>query len=82
MSQIAAHLQGRTDIDALHLISHGSQGTLYLGSTVLDSGNLASYTSQLANIGSALTNAGDILLYGCNVAQGTRGRHLSSSWRG
>lgn len=35
LDQILARLQGRADIDALHIISHGSQGTLYLGSTVL-----------------------------------------------
>ncbi len=74
LSQIAADLQGRTAIDALHIISHGSEGALYLGSTVLDSGNLSGYQSQLASIGSSLTQTGDILLYGCNVAQGNLGQ--------
>ena len=69
LSQMASHLYGRGGIDAIHVISHGSVGTLYLGSTVLAGGNLASYQSQLANIGSALSETGDILLYGCNVAQ-------------
>ena len=73
LAQIATALQGRSDIDALHIISHGSQGALYLGSTVLDSGNLSMHAAQLASIGSSLTQAGDILLYGCNVAQGEAG---------
>ena len=73
LSQMATYLYGRTGIDAIHVISHGSVGTLYLGSTVLDGGNLGSYQSQLASIGSALTETGDILLYGCNVAQGDLG---------
>ena len=30
--QMAAYLQGRTGIDAIHVICHGSQGALYLGS--------------------------------------------------
>ncbi len=51
LQQIATSLQGRVGIDAIHVISHGSQGTLYLGNTVLNSGNLAHYQSQLASIG-------------------------------
>jgi uncharacterized delta-60 repeat protein len=79
LAQIAAYLQGRTGIDAIHVISHGSQGALYLGSSVLDSDSLASYQSQLASIGGALTETGDILLYGCNVAQGDVGLQFVTS---
>ncbi len=79
LSQIATYLQGRSGIDALHIISHGSQGALQLGNTVLDSGNLGYYGSQLASIGSALTSTGDILLYGCNVAQGESGLQFITS---
>jgi hypothetical protein len=32
LAQMAAYLQGRSGIDAIHVISHGSQGALYLGS--------------------------------------------------
>jgi uncharacterized delta-60 repeat protein len=79
LGQMATALQGQTGIDAIHVISHGSQGALYLGSTALDSGNLAAYGSQLGNIGSALTQTGDILLYGCNVAQGDVGLQFINS---
>jgi hypothetical protein len=72
-------LQGRSGIDAIHIISHGSQGALYLGSTLLNSSNLADYQCQLASIGSALTETGDILLYGCNVAQGDVGLQFIGS---
>jgi uncharacterized delta-60 repeat protein len=79
LAQMAAYLQGRTGIDAIHVISHGRQGAVYLGSSVLDSGNLASYKSQLSSIGGALTESGDILLYGCNVAQGEAGLRFINS---
>jgi hypothetical protein len=59
LSQISDYLSGQTDIDALHIISHGSEGTLYLGNSVIDSGNLAAYQTQLANIGKSLTETGD-----------------------
>jgi uncharacterized delta-60 repeat protein len=79
LTQMAAWLKGRSGIDAIHVISHGSLGALVLGSTVLDGANLAAYGSQLADIGSALTLTGDILLYGCNVAQGNMGLQLITS---
>jgi uncharacterized delta-60 repeat protein len=79
LSQIAAYLQNRSGIDAIHVISHGSQGALYLGSTMVNSGNLSLYQSQLSTIGSALTERGDILLYGCNVARGDIGVQFNDS---
>lgn len=79
LDQMAGFLKGRSGLDAIHLVSHGSQGAIYLGSTVLNSGSLVSYQSQLATIGSSLTDAGDILLYGCNVAQGESGLQFINS---
>lgn len=73
LDQMAGSLKGRTGIDAIHVISHGSQGALYLGGTVLDSGNLDAYGLQLTSIGSTLSPTGDLLLYGCNVAHGDVG---------
>lgn len=71
---ILTQLQGRTNVDALHIISHGSEGALYLGNTVLNQENLSAYSLQLAGIHGSLTQAGGILLYGCNVAQGDAGQ--------
>jgi uncharacterized delta-60 repeat protein len=79
LRQMADDLKGRTGIDAIHVISHGSSGALYLGGTVLNSANLDAYGWQLASIGSALTPTGDILLYGCNVAQGDLGLQFITS---
>jgi Ca2+-binding RTX toxin-like protein len=72
--QIAAALEGVTDLNAIHVISHGSAGTLYLGRTVLTSENLSSYRSELGTIGATLSDSGDILLYGCEVASGITGQ--------
>ena len=79
LAQMAARLQGRSGIDAIHVISRGSQEALYLGSTVLDSGNLASYGVQLASIGGSLTDTEYILLYGCNMAKGDIGLQFITS---
>jgi Ca2+-binding RTX toxin-like protein len=74
ISQIAQILAGRTDLQSIQIVSHGSSGSLILGSTALDSSNLNQYSTQLTQIGSSLTATGDILLYGCDVAQGTIGQ--------
>ncbi|MBN2645391.1 MAG: DUF4347 domain-containing protein [Desulfuromonadaceae bacterium] len=75
LQAMAAYLQTvpPASVDAIHLLSHGSSGSLDLGSTSLSSATLAEHQDQLIAIGSSLTDAGDILLYGCNVAEGGSG---------
>ena len=79
--QIAAILQGRSGFDSIQILSHGSSGSLFLGSGVLNNDNLAGYSEALSQIGSALTATGDLLLYGCNVAQGEAGVRFINSLR-
>ncbi|WP_183941604.1 DUF4347 domain-containing protein, partial [Sphingorhabdus rigui] len=73
VEQISSLLAGYSDISTLHILSHGSEGALYLGNTSLTAGNLNEYASYLADIGSLLTHDADILLYGCDVAFGPEG---------
>ncbi|WP_178119528.1 Ig-like domain-containing protein [Pseudomonas sp. SCB32] len=82
VQQIADALAGRHDIDAIHIISHGDSGVLLLGNGPLFEGNLARYSTQLHDIGQALTADGDILLYGCDVGAGTAGRDFLSQLAG
>ncbi len=73
ISQIAELVANYSNLDAIHIISHGGAGNLLLGSSTLNNDNITDYASQLASIGNALSANGDILLYGCNVAQGDSG---------
>ena len=73
LSQMASYLQGRTDVGSIHVVSHGEAGTLYLGNDSLTNANLAEHQDQLAVIGKALNDNGDILLYGCDIGAGTGG---------
>ncbi len=68
-----AGAQGFEPLQSLHIISHGSTGSLLLGSSTLNTDNLNQYASQLAIIGKALSHNGELLVYGCNVAQGETG---------
>ena len=73
LSQMADILKDYSNLDAIHLFSHGSDGSLDLGSTSLNSYTLAENASVLSSIGASLSEDGDMLLYGCNVAQGQTG---------
>ena len=73
LAQMAAILAGRSGIDAIHLISHGAAGTVQLGTVTLDEATLLSRQTELATIGQSLSSDGDLLLYGCNVAEGQTG---------
>ena len=79
IAQIAEALAGVTDVDSIHIISHGSPGTLYLGSTVVTENDLGDYEHDLALIGDALAEQGDILLYGCSVGAGPAGESFIAS---
>jgi len=69
ISQISELLQGRKDIDVLHIISHGNSGEVLLGNASLTANNIDSYQGQLQSWGSSLSESADILIYGCKVGQ-------------
>ncbi|MDO9213528.1 MAG: Ig-like domain-containing protein, partial [Methylococcales bacterium] len=73
VDQLVELVANYSNLAAIHIISHGNAGSLLIGSSSLNNSNIANYTSELANIGNALSTNGDILLYACNVAQGDSG---------
>jgi hypothetical protein len=72
VEQISEVLANRTNIDSIHLVSHGGPGSLQLGKTRLSVDNLETYSQQLQQWRRALTIDADILIYGCNVAAASR----------
>lgn len=72
LAQIAAWAATQNGLDAIHILSHGADGVLNLGTRQLTSAALASADTQaqLAELGRALNADGDLLLYGCDVADG------------
>ncbi len=73
LTQIDEALAGRSQLGAVHLISVGTQGGVYLGSGWVDSTVVAQRADTLSRIGAALEPGGDLLLYGCNVAGSVAG---------
>ena len=74
IKQITNILAELTNIDSLQIISDGAEASLSIGSTVLNSANLNTYTSQLQQGGQSLSATADILLYASKVAQGVAGK--------
>ncbi|MBN4075522.1 DUF4347 domain-containing protein, partial [Gammaproteobacteria bacterium AH-315-E17] len=73
LDQIASYVEGRDDISSIHILSHGDTGEIRLGNTTIDSDTLTERADTFAKIGEALTEEGDILLYGCDIADGEAG---------
>ncbi|HSA85372.1 MAG TPA: DUF4347 domain-containing protein, partial [Nitrospira sp.] len=79
VEQIAESLVGRSGIDAIHLISHGSSGELQLGAGTLTAKSMAGeYADELATIREALSGQADILVYGCDFARGQDGEEAAT----
>ncbi|MCB1738055.1 MAG: DUF4347 domain-containing protein, partial [Gammaproteobacteria bacterium] len=74
LTQIAEVMAGRSDIGAVHIISHGAPGALSLGNATVEFDALSTaQQSVLTQIGQAMTEQGDILIYGCDFAAGDAG---------
>ncbi|TKB66073.1 MAG: DUF4347 domain-containing protein [Nitrospira sp.] len=75
IEQMANALSQRNGIDAIHLISHGGAGELQLGTGVLNADSMSTqYADDLAVIHQSLSEQADILVYGCEFAQGEAGQ--------
>ena len=74
ITQISEALEDYEEVDSIQIVSHGDRGSIQLGNTELNSANLEEYRDELMDWGKVLSEDGDILIFGCNVAggEGTR----------
>lgn len=77
ITDLLAASEGR--YDAIHIISHGSDGEVALGNTNLSSENLDQYVDQLASWADSLTGDADLLFYGCDLAGSETGEQFIAS---
>ena len=75
VEQISKILATHTNIDSVHLVSHGWSGGLQLGNSELSLDTFEQYLSQVGTWAKKLTGA-SLLLYGCQVALGEQGRRF------
>ena len=79
IEQIATYLSQQRSMDAIHIISHGSSGSLQLGTGTLTHDSMTGqYADELATIQQALSEQADLLVYGCNFAEGVAGAEAAT----
>ncbi|WP_164558014.1 DUF4347 domain-containing protein [Massilia atriviolacea] len=78
IDQISDILAGRSDIGAIHLVSHGADGFIDLPGQALSGATLDARAAQVAAWAQALTAEADILVYGCDVAASAQGVALAA----
>lgn len=74
LEQIANALSTKTNLEAIHVFSHGQQGKIILGNVSIGTNEIDANLDYLNTIGKSLNADGDILLYGCFVAEGFVGQ--------
>ncbi|MEM6599586.1 MAG: DUF4347 domain-containing protein, partial [Cyanobacteria bacterium P01_C01_bin.69] len=76
IAKMTSTLANASDLAAVHVFSHGGDGLLQLGNTLLSNENVAEYGKRLQQWSSALTTEADLMIYGCNLAAGADGLSL------
>ena len=80
IQQISQVLASQQNVSAIHLVAHGTAGSLKLGSTWLTQDSLEAQSRLLQGWSEALTDQADVLIYGCDVAAGEVGAAFIESF--
>ncbi|MCK9622405.1 MAG: DUF4347 domain-containing protein, partial [Methylobacter sp.] len=76
IQQITQALSQYSNLDAVHLISHGSDGSIDIGNSQLNIESLTRNQETIIAWGNSFTENGDIRIYGCDVAETQSGQNF------
>ncbi|MGZ5586575.1 MAG: DUF4347 domain-containing protein [Methylobacter sp.] len=76
IQQITQALSQYSNLDAVHLISHGSDGSIDIGNSPLNIQSLINNQKAISTWGNSFNENGDILIYGCDVAKTQLGQNF------
>lgn len=79
---ISDTLASRSQIETVHIISHGTDSGIALGSQWLSNVSVNAHEQQINQWQQSFTEDADILLYGCNLAADSDGQALLSTLAG
>ncbi|QDV46217.1 hypothetical protein Enr13x_61260 [Stieleria neptunia] len=79
VEQVGEILSGYRDVDAVHFVSHGTEGQFQLGNTWLSIDNLDGHAGAIASWNASLRDGADLLIYGCDLAATDDGRALAEA---
>ncbi|MDG2184555.1 MAG: DUF4347 domain-containing protein, partial [Mariniblastus sp.] len=77
--QISRALERYSDVQSVHIVSHGSAGRVQLGNGELNGAAWQGYMAELGAWGQSLSGDADILFYGCNLTASAEGRQLAKN---
>jgi len=69
-----ANREGR-EINSLTILSHGGSGFFKLGNEMITAGNLKDHSDVLSALNDAMSDDGNIYVYGCSVANNSQAAH-------
>jgi hypothetical protein len=72
--QMATALEGRGDLEAIHIVAHGAPAQMRFAAGGWAAGTLREHESDLAAVGRALRATGDLRLWSCEVGAGIAGK--------
>jgi hypothetical protein len=76
VKQMADYLSAHPGASAVHVLAHGYEGNLWLGTTFIDNSTVQAHSADFARIGQGIAAGGDILLYSCDTGAGEDGAQL------
>lgn len=79
LTQITEKLERIGNVSTIHLLTHGRDGEILLGSTRLNADTLVQHAPELLAWQHSLTANADLLLYGCDVAETAVGEDFVES---
>jgi Domain of unknown function (DUF4347)/Calx-beta domain/PKD domain len=74
IESISSILEQYSSLHTLHLVTHGQPGTLILGNSDIDEAKLFANAQQVKKWAQAFVSEGELIVYGCQVAQGSYGK--------
>ena len=80
VEQMGAVIRAGDGIRSVRIISHGSDGTIWLGGRAINSDYLLSRTEEISEWAGHLSDDADLLLYGCDVASNESGKEYAGLW--
>ncbi|MCJ8301849.1 DUF4347 domain-containing protein [Shewanella sp.] len=74
LQQIRNAIKDKPNLSQLSIVSHASNGALFLSGKWIDKDYINQHEAMMSEIGSSLKKGADLKLYGCNLASGVSGK--------
>ena len=82
LSKISSEIKKYQGLGEIHLISHGNSGAVLFGNKTIDQDYVSQHTKQLSSWSNSLKEDGKILLYGCDISKGEKGKRFINTLAG